>query len=419
MINRVFNFFFFSSIMLYVIILSIAPMAGEDYGLTKIFKNESIIDRLIYSVNRSQMQINGWNARLGEQFSIFFLSMPHYFYIAANFLSLMSIFYLSSFFFAQKNDRFLYILISFACIFAFWPGMEVFFWTTASAGYLMPINICIAVLIPFCNQIACNFVFKNKCTKVAYFVLCLMAGVSFENVPVALVVSMLVAISVDKVSLKNGLPAILLTSLGWLVLVTAKSTSVRRMYYGSNSNYSDIHYILGRISDVAMVFINTSSTLLVCAIIGLTYLYKRKTLNYSICIPILCSFLTVGSMIASPYTEPRSFIIAWVVMFSVVCHAVYFSMRNKNYAIPLIVFFSSFLFSLYTFNVYYKYSLFMIQRESFILNESRGDLCKKGIYVHKITPDAPYRYINDRDMWYVNNAKTISDYYGCKILPNG
>lgn len=44
---------------------------------------------------------------------------------------------------------------------------------------------------------------------------------------------------------------------------------------------------------------------------------------------------------------------------------------------------------------------------------------KKGIYVHKITPDAPYRYINDRDMWYVNNAKTISDYYGCKILPNG
>ena len=69
------------TISLYMKTSSISPMNGEDYALTRIFENESFLSRLTWIAERSQQQMSEWNARLGEQLAIFWLSMPEIYFL--------------------------------------------------------------------------------------------------------------------------------------------------------------------------------------------------------------------------------------------------------------------------------------------------------------------------------------------------
>src|SRR5438034_9496279 len=61
---------------LFAVTFSISPLNGEDYGLSRLDLGQPLLDRLSWITQKSAYQWLHWNARLGEQLSIFWLTMP-------------------------------------------------------------------------------------------------------------------------------------------------------------------------------------------------------------------------------------------------------------------------------------------------------------------------------------------------------
>lgn len=414
--NETLRIFFILSIGVYALVMVIAPMTGEDFGLTRMFYDESIWERANYSFYRSIIQASGWNARLGEQLAIFFLSMPGYFYYLSNLLSLIAIIITISYIIKiNREERTTYLMVSFSSIFAFWPGMEVFFWRTANAGYMVPSLFCLVALMPFISDDFYATIKKNYFTVVGYGACCFLSGVSFENVPVAIAMSMVLSVVLKLRTIKFAIAPVILTIAGWMILVTAHSTTVRREYYGGGANYADPSYIKSRVLDVLTVFYDTSSMLLFITAISIGYLAFNRKITRSILVLIFCSVLVSGSLVASPYTEPRAFLIAWLMMFAVVSSAIYTLFVSKAYKISFVIFAISLATSLDVCREYHKYAQEMNSREIKIKEAIALKSCSEGVKIYLITPSVPYRYINNRDGWYYNNEPTVSGYYSCTI----
>jgi len=406
---------------IYLSIIFIAPKMGEDYGLTKHFTDEGIIQRIGFAVAKSTMQISGWNARLGEQIAIFELSLPHWMSVMVYSIAVIPfMFSLSLLSGAQeKGRRILVALICMVMLFVLWPGMEVFFWKTANSEYLQPMILVIATAMAYSKEETLNRLTSRKLTFITYLVVCLLSGLSFENVPLALSVALILLCVVEnRKGICNYLPIISIMT-GWTLLMLAPSTKIRKAYYDSTINKgSDLAaYYVSRFVDVCAKFFETTSVLLVIAIAACCYLQKKGKLtayHYSM---IAASVLVVGSMMASPYTEPRGFLFAWCVMFSFVAYAIselIESVKTRNIlAVPFVL---SLLFGLYTFNIYSEVGFKSNEREAKILSSYGTKKCETGIKVSHLNTDAGYRYINNRDDWFMFNMTNKPNYFYSCIL---
>lgn len=406
---------------IYLSIIFIAPKMGEDYGLTKHFTDEGIIQRIGFAVAKSTMQISGWNARLGEQIAIFELSLPHWMSVMVYSIAVIPfMFSLSLLTGAQeKGRRILVALICMVMLFVLWPGMEVFFWKTANSEYLQPMILVIATAMAYSKEETLNRLTSRKLTFITYLVVCLLSGLSFENVPLALSVALILLCVVEnRKGICNYLPIISIMT-GWTLLMLAPSTKIRKAYYDSTINKgSDLAaYYVSRFVDVCAKFFETTSVLLVIAIAACCYLQKKGKLtayHYSM---IAASVLVVGSMMASPYTEPRGFLFAWCVMFSFVAYAIselIESVKTRNIlAVPFVL---SLLFGLYTFNIYSEVGFKSNEREAKILSSYGTKECETGIKVSHLNTDAGYRYINNRDDWFMFNMTNKPNYFYSCIL---
>jgi len=406
---------------IYLSIIFIAPKMGEDYGLTKHFTDEGIIQRIGFAVAKSTMQISGWNARLGEQIAIFELSLPHWMSVMVYSIAVIPfMFSLSLLSGAQeKGRRILVALICMVMLFVLWPGMEVFFWKTANSEYLQPMILVIATAMAYSKEETLNRLTSRKLTFITYLVVCLLSGLSFENVPLALSVALILLCVVEnRKGICNYLPIISIMT-GWTLLMLAPSTKIRKAYYDSTINKgSDLAaYYVSRFVDVCAKFFETTSVLLVIAIAACCYLQKKGKLtayHYSM---IAASVLVVGSMMASPYTEPRGFLFAWCVMFSFVAYAIselIESVKTRNIlAVPFVL---SLLFGLYTFNIYSEVGFKSNEREAKILSSYGTKECETGIKVSHLNTNAGYRYINNRDDWFMFNMTNKPNYFYSCIL---
>jgi hypothetical protein len=412
--------FSFISFAIFLSIIIIAPMAGEDYGLTKTFHHEGILERLNYAISRSQVQMASWNARFGEQIAIFELSLPRWISVIIYSLSFVCFSYCIGVLTCMdkagiwKNTS-MYVA---GLTFLLWPGMEVFFWKTANSEYLQTMMLTIIVILPYSDKRLLEELQKRKIKFTFYLTLCFISGLSFENVPFAVSISLLALCVWDKRhKIINFLPISLILS-GWLILITADSTSLRREYYGKTikSNSSLLNYYLDRFLDVTLTFIDTSGLIFSLSLVSLTYLFKLKLITKYHVILILASILVVGSMLASPYTEARSFLFAWCVMYSFICYAfVTFINRNDFKNLSAIILFSSMCFGLYTLKTYSIYGEKIKIREQAILNAVGTQKCATGLSIKAITVNSGYRYVNNRDPWVINNTSEVSKYYNCVI----
>lgn len=409
-----------SCIFLYVMVFSVSPMMGEDFGLTKRFTNETILERMHWAIERSEFQMTRWNARLGEQVAIFSLSMPSAFMAATSLLCIiLLIFALSNMTDSKLNklDRF---FICSCFVFFLMPGFEVFFWKTANAGYLQTITLTMFAIIPFISEHARQVVNKSKLYILLHVVICFLAGMSFENTPVAIIILAFSLLALREVSFKSIIIPVIAILAGWLVLMLSPSTAIRSEHYKAMYHVPDmsVDYFMVRATDVIKVFFSTSSVLFFLALAALGYLFFTKALSKRVACLIFSSVLVVGSMCLSPYTEARAFLYAWCVMIVVVVHAandIYTKYKNGIFATAAFGFLS--LSQLSTaYSTYNDLAFQANQREYTILNNIGQEECKNGVNIFMYKTNSSYKYVNNRDVWFFYNPINGSRFYGCKLL---
>jgi len=404
----------------YILTFIFSPLNGEDYGLTKRFTSEGILDRLSWALERSVHQIESWNARLGEQLSIFTLSLPDYTFFLVAVISVAILCYIVSTLLFDEGSKVDSLAIGVIFVFLLWPGFELFTWRTVITGYTVPMLLTLAVIRKFMTESRRSMLVNSRMQMAAYCLVGFLSGLSFENVPVATLFFLVATLFMNK-QLKTRLSLVPVSVFtGWIVLVTAPSTTFRRIKYHEwyHKDISFIDGIQSRAIDVVSVFAHTSTVVFIAAILALTYLYNKKLVVKEHDLLLISSVLVVGSMVASPYTEARSFMFAWCVMIAFVVSAMKV-LVNADWKYNLAIIAIGFM-SIYVGNELYKQTRGFYEplnlRESLIEAKLKSSECGSGIKVGLVRGFDDYRYVNNRDEWYYYNLPLVSDYYGCKIV---
>lgn len=405
-----------SAFLVVLLSAAIAPMNGEDFGLTRRFTTETAFERLSFAFSRSGAQIENWNARLGEQFAIFSLSLPNWFMIIIAIISLFALTKVIAKIADIKCDNVFAFLTTFSIIICLLPSFELITWKTILAGYTVPLIITLYVSTVFLAKETMITVVMSKPRLLFFVSLAFLAGVSFENVPVAIVVFMLLSLTFNKM-LKSSLTlAPLACLIGWALLMSAPSTANRVALYKKMYGFKgfSIDYFINRTLDVLLNFYNTTIWLFVISAICLLTLIAYKKITKEIVFLIIAALMVVGSMVVSPYTEPRSFALAWCVMIAVVTRAI-FNFATITTKAAVIFGIIGVATSLNLFSITLNFNNLMTERESYILSNLGKSSCKEGLFVSTPHSVNDYRFINNRDIWYFNNISQISKYYECNL----
>lgn len=411
-----------SVIFLYVMIFIISPLNGEDFALTRDFQNYSFIDRISWVIDRSIEQSTSWNARLGEQLAIFWLSMPKiYFALFATFVFLAFNYFIAN---IVDDDRKVSkkIILSLIFIFALWPGMELFFWGTVNAGYMQPLVIILFVIYSYKNEAAIEKLKGSKYLFLIVSIASFMVGLSFENTPIAVGFFMFASLIFGgrKFLSWRTLTPIFTIGIGWLLLIFAPSTTFRRNFYNNMygiDSYS-AEYLLGRVQDVILIFLEHSWLLLLMTLFFSYWTYQNAQDKKRLLLLFSVILLVIISVVPAPYTEPRSFSLAWALMAALCISGVNaLVIRFKKFNIIYSILFSFLLyFPLKSASMYSDFAMLMNTRDLYIRDMSNNSACLEGLEVKQITKLYPYKYLNNRDEWYRANPDFVSQYYECKVI---
>ncbi|WP_153752557.1 MULTISPECIES: DUF6056 family protein [unclassified Citrobacter] len=415
--QKVFNYSAVIVFFIFFITFINSPLQGEDFGLSKHFTNQGIIERLAWAFSKSANQITTWNARLGEQFAIYALSMPDVFFIFVASLSFLGLPYIILKLFSDDVD-FYKFSVALLCMFSLWPGMELFFWRTVVAGYTIPMIITLFVCNYFMNT---NRLLKLRDSKYFFVapVLGFLTGLSFENVPVATIFFMIsVLILMRKLFSRLSLIP-LFTFFGWATLMLAPSTRYRSHMYNQWYHHGEsfIYRLPERALDVINVFFSTSWMLFYFSIAAVIYLIKNRLIKPEHWLMIISSILVSGSMLASPYTEARSFMFSWCVMVSFIACAICNIKNHKvSVFICIVIAIMSLSVGYETYNENKLYNEQISKRSEYINSLLNTNDCKTGIKINLIKNNSDYRYVNNRDEWFYRNTTHLKEYYGCEFI---
>lgn len=405
-----------SAFLVVLLSAAVAPMNGEDFGLTRRFTTETLFDRLSFAFSRSGAQIENWNARLGEQFAIFSLSLPNWFMIIIAIISLFALTKIIAKIAGVKCDNEFVFLTTFSIIICLLPSFELITWKTILAGYTVPLIITLYVSSVFLTKETMITVSTSKPKLLFSVSLAFLAGISFENVPVAIAVFMLLSLTFNKM-LKSSLTLVPVACLiGWALLMSAPSTANRVALYKKMYGFKgfSVDYFINRILDVLLNFYNTTIWLFIISALSLLALIAYKKITKEIVFLIISALMVVGSMVVSPYTEPRSFALAWCVMIAVVTRAIFnfCSITTKASVTFGVIGLAT---SLTLFSITLNFNNLMTVRDSYILSNLGTTSCKEGLHLSTPNSISDYRFINNRDIWYFNNIAQISKYYDCNL----
>lgn len=405
----------------YAYIFSISPLTGEDFALTKDFGSAALTDRLHWVATRSAQQITGWNARLGEQLAILWLSLPRAWFVVAQTLALGVLCFLSSTLIdtAEWKKK---TLIAATLIFALWPRLETFFWSTAAAEYLQPLLLCLVVVRAYASAAALDDLVRSRFGWTAIAAAAFFAGLSFENTPLAMLPFMAVAVALDRkrhLRARTVLPAVTLV-MGWLTLMLAPSTQIRRAYY---AGVFDVHgytfaYLATRAVNVAYVFLASAWPLILIGLASVGYLSRDARDRQRLAFLAGLAILAVGSAVPAPYTEPRAFILAWAVMFSACTAAV--ARATTAFRLGTVIYATAAALMLIApYVALQQYSYFAVRSirlDDRIRAARQTSACMQGIEVDPVETRFPKRLLTNRSDWYRANPEQVGAYYGCKIL---
>jgi hypothetical protein len=413
---------------------SVSPLNGEDFGLSRLGGYGRLVETLLWVGRRSVRQFTGWNARFGEQLAIFWMAMPDPWFTVVSMVAFAGFCWCVTAI-AQRSIRFDqafltgWLAASSLCWLA-WPRMEMFFWRTAAAEYLQPLVLNLLVALVFVAEDFRLAVTRGPYRVVAAAVPAFLAGMSFENIPPALLIYFgWRVLRVRRQSNEKIWSLILLAlayALGWIALMIAPSTRLRIGYYKAQFHVPEMSfaYLAGRAHDVVGVFRLSSFALLVvfscCVLIGFLRLraWRRQFLgSLGFLLPGL---LSCASLVFAPYTEPRSFALLWVSMLVCVVWAfcrwetATVSDWRKIPVLALAV-----LALGMAAGVYGEYARFGEQanrRVDTIVANIGLPACASGLEVPRLRTHASPRILNNRDDWFAGSLPQVDLYFGCHVI---
>lgn len=331
----------------FLIANSLTPAMGEDYMLIAFPPSEgceNIIDLFSKMIARINLQMGGWNARLGEQLSIVFSCFDRVVFCILN--SFVDIYYLvliQLYAFPSKrslDERIWSIVVSFVVIMLFQPALgEIFFWRTGSTNYLWGICILLSFALPLRDYLcpeSRDLIGGSRLKTVFFAVLGFFAGMTNENSVVAFL-ALYVGVIVFNMVKRKHLPLWIYTSFctflaGFIFLVSAPSTAKRVAYYNEAFGLQDLTAFdyIARTPNVIHSFFS-ENWIFACIVITLLLINLLIRRSEIVSDPrsffdplwwLVLSLVACGALIMSPYVEIRSFLLTDFML--VVC-IVYYS----------------------------------------------------------------------------------------------
>lgn len=428
-------FFFLALLMLLsALIFSVSPMNGEDYALTKQFNDASFFERASWAIERSIQQSIHWNARLGEQLAIFWLAMPRVWFSVANLICISLLAFILALFAVpekkwSRNTLVLSSLLVITAFFLLWPRLEIFFWRTASAGYLQPLVMTLLLLLPFYSSRTCQLLLSTWPSTTILVLLGLLCGLSFENVPPALLPYMAFITYLhfkEKTEFRIQLGLIVLIYLlGWALLMIAPSTHARTAYYISAFNIppASLDYFSHQSLAVLQAFVTVSTPLLVTLVTVLLINLYLKTGSwhqparfYLLLVP---AALCVASVVKAPYIEPRAFTLAWTILIIVIVRLTFELLQQLPGRLAQVATIclgiSSVGLAGQVFVEYLDYSRKVSWRTDFIMEKQNSNECRDGLLIKVIQNNSDIRLLNNREEWVAGSLPQVSNYFNCKL----
>jgi hypothetical protein len=415
-------------VLLYTITFSIAPNTnGEDIAFENLWGSESDpISRLPWIYERSQQQIMAWNARLGEQLSIFWLNMPPYLFTLIATVTFAMLTYIAARIAAmgriniKVGDTWPLLTI---LVFLLWPSMDVFFWKTTEAGYLQPLLVYGTLVALYLKDFYSPTKRKLR-WGLAIAPLGFVAGLSFENTPVVLGAVLLILSFRRDIAgfIKQQIAPLVALLLGWLVLLQAKSTQFRIAYFKSHLHIPDLSwdYLVNvRILDVSLKLLGSSWILIALFAVASVYLIAIRVNQRFVVATNVAIFVNFLSLLPAPYTEPRSFLFAWLLMICAVAMAL-IELRKQSLrkAISCVAALLAIATCVYVLPAYQDFGDAMVRRDIAIQNLRSSKQCITGIIISRIATSIQPRFLNNREDWIFSSLDQVSKHYGCRIVAN-
>ena len=400
-------------------------MNGEDYALAIPPSEGGLIDRLQAIWLKAVHHAWTWNGRLGELLSIFFLSIPRGVLLFAQVATALGFLALCLRMAGHQVIGAAAAAFALGLFCLIWPRMELVYWSTVSIGYLLPISLTLLLMLVVSDARFAALVLLRRDGLVAVAGLALMVGFSFENLPPAIALFVALVAALQPAHLRRRLLLIAaLVLVGWVALMLLPSTSFRQIFYRERLNAPDlgIGYVIDRAKEVTAQFLESSSVLLVVSSVAAFVVLKREGLSpdgKKLALLFVPAVLAVGAVVASPYTEPRSFALAWAIMLVFVFRAFAELPKSWQTGLAVVVGFAGLAAALQTFTEYRAFAGSVAARDAIIEQAKKSGQCDDGLALDLITTDAPIRELNNRDRWVMFSQPTFGRYWGCKIISVG
>lgn len=313
-------------------------------------------------------------------------------------------------------------LVALTLIFAVWPRMETFFWSTAAAGYLQPILLCLFLVRMYATSESVWALHRSRSQWMWLSAASFLAGLSFENIPLAIAPFLIGSLCIEgrrAISHRTVSPIVALLA-GWLTLVLAASTGQRQAYYAGVLGHHELTLgvLLSRLPHTVDVFFSSARVLTVLALVCLVLIWRHSRERRRLAMLAGLVLLVALSVVAAPYIEPRAFILAWAVMFSLCVTAItQAALRFRRgvalYAVAALLMLG---FPLMALGYYQQLRMDSGIPDARIRQARSTPECTAGVPVTLTDRWYPRRLVSPRNDWYRANPEQAGAYYGCEIL---
>jgi hypothetical protein len=424
-----------SLLVLFALIFAVSPMNGEDYALTTPSEGMSLWERMSWIVGKAHRHIVRWNARLGEQLAIFWLTQPKSWFVAANtlvyaaFCAALAGVATGA---ARLDRSFLRAWLAICALcFLFWPRLEMFFWGTAAAGYLHPLTLTMVLLLPYAVPDLRKRLEESRLALAAWCMVGLAAGLSFESLPPAVLayctfeILRLIRSGVAPFRRRLVIPAAFY-AVGWAVLMAAPSTTSRanwyRTHFGIRSRWLSPFYLSFRAAQTFETFWSASSVLLLvflaCAALVLVSRHRQALLPGRLLALLAAGVLSSLAVVVAPYTEPRAFAFLWIAMLTLMTRWLTNPEGLGRLGTPLllVIAVAAVGAAVGTWVEYAAFARAVDARTQYVLSHKGSEACREGLVISAIPVNSDPRLLNNREVWVVEYIDQVSCYFDCKLI---
>lgn len=427
--TKKFLFLIFICVIIVFLLNFEMPRIGEDFALSIPYSTSkiSLMEKISDIFTKIFQHSLGWNARLGEQLAILFLSFDKTFFNLINiFITIVYCFLVLTYAkgdFPKTDFETSYIFfVTFMMFFLLPKSGDLFLWASVATNYLWGSFLLILFFLPYRIWLSGRnfFLHKSKIYYGIFICLGILAGMTNENTVLAIVGMILISYflhrikAIDTISPPNwfwiGLPFLL---IGYFYLLLSPSTKMRRDYYLqaygiSQQGISD--YILKAPELIIQYFSNSKNLLFVFLLFALLLFYinrkgkqdlhNKNNIRISIFL-FLISFSSVAVLIFAPYFESRTLLLNWFFLFAIIANFMYEFYPLKKLiilsTIPVLLFglLNLSKLSICTFNL----SIEAQNRKVNIIEQTKNGLSE--IIIDRYSTSCP-DYFSDREDWLIS-----------------